>query len=211
VEEIQAAVYEANADGGKWCMAHAQGTQGIKNALIAGVKSIEHGIWLDEEAVAMMKERNVYLVPTLVAPVQVLRQAERDPSSMPPWGVEKSKRVIVDHQASFRLAVQSGVKIAMGTDSGVGPHGENAEEITLMVQNGMAPMDAIVATTSRAAELLRLEDQIGTVEVGKLADLILVDGDPLSDIGLLQDRNRITLVMKDGQVYKDLSRAAVPV
>lgn len=211
VEEIEAAVYEAKADGGKFCMAHAQGTQGIKNALLAGVKSIEHGIWLDDEAISMMKERDAYLVPTLVAPVQVLRQAERDPNSMPPWGVEKARKVVVDHQASFRRAVEAGVKVAMGTDSGVGPHGENAEEITLMTQNGMAPMEALLATTIRAAELLGMQDEIGTVEAGKLADLVLVEGDPLEDITVLQDRKRIVMVMKDGQVYKDLTRQAVPV
>jgi imidazolonepropionase-like amidohydrolase len=209
VEEIAAAVYEARADGEKWCMAHAQGTQGIKNALLAGVKSVEHGIWLDDEAIAMMKERDSFLVPTLVAPVQVLRQAERNPASMPPWAVEKATKVIVDHQASFRRAVEAGVNIAMGTDSGVGPHGENAEELALMVENGMSPMQALLATTIRAAELLRMQDRIGTVEPGKLADLVLVDGDPLDDIGVLQDRNRIVMVMKAGAIYKDLSRQPV--
>jgi imidazolonepropionase-like amidohydrolase len=205
VEEIAAAVYEANADGGRRCMAHAQGTQGIKNALVAGIASIEHGIWLDDEAIAMMKERDVFLVPTLVAPAQVVRQAEQDPASMPPWAVEKARKVMADHQDSFRRAVEAGVKVAMGTDSGVGPHGDNAEEIALMVANGMSPMDALVATTSRAAELLRMQDQIGTVQSGKLADLILVDGNPLDDVTLLQDRDRVVMVMKDGYVHKDLA------
>lgn len=210
VEEIQVAVYEARADGDKWCMAHAQGTQGIKNALLAGVKSIEHGIWLDDEAIDLMKERDAYLVPTLVAPVQVLRQAERNPASMPPWAITKARDVITDHQDSFRRAVEAGVKVAMGTDSGVGPHGENAEELPLMARGGMSPMDVIVSTTSRAAELLRMHDQIGTVEPGKLADLILVEGDPLDDLTLLQGPENIVLVMKDGQVYKDLTRQRVP-
>lgn len=209
VEEIAAAVYEANADGGRRCMAHAQGTQGIKNALIAGIASIEHGIWLDDEALSMMKERGVFLVPTLVAPVQVVRQAERDPASMPPWAVEKSHKVMADHKDSFRRAVEAGVKVAMGTDSGVGPHGDNAEEIALMVENGMSPMDALVATTSRAAELLRMQEQIGSVESGKLADLILIDGNPLDDVTVLQDRDRIVMVMKDGYVHKDLARQPV--
>jgi imidazolonepropionase-like amidohydrolase len=207
VEEIAAAVYEANADGGKKCIAHAQGTQGIKNALLAGVKSIEHGIWLDEETIVMMKENDVFLVPTLVAPRQVIRQAERDPSAMPPWGVEKARHVVADHEASFRRAVESGVKIAMGTDSGVGPHGENAEEIALMVGNGMSPMETLVATTSRAAELLGMDHRIGTIAPGKLADLVLVDGNPLDDITVLQDPDRIVAVMKDGTLYKDIARA----
>lgn len=208
VEEIEAAVYEARADGDKKCMAHAQGTQGIKNAILAGVKSIEHGIWLDDEAIEMMKERDVYLVPTLVAPIQVIRQGERDPSSMPPWGVEKARMVAQDHLDSFRRAAAAGVKVAMGTDSGVGPHGENAEELAVMVEGGMTPMESIVATTSRAAELLRMQDQIGSIEPGKLADLILVDGDPLDDIRVLQ--GGVSFVMKDGQVVKDVTRVAEP-
>lgn len=209
VEEIETAVYEARADGDKRCMAHAQGTQGIKNAILAGVKSIEHGIWLDDEAIAMMKERDVYLVPTLAAPLQVIRQAEADPSSMPPWGVEKARQVVQDHMDSFRRAAAAGVNVAMGTDSGVGPHGENAEELALMVEGGMTPMEAIVASTSRAAVLLRMEDQIGGIEPGKLADLILVDGDPLDDITVLQ--HGVSLVMKGGQIVKDVTRVAEPV
>lgn len=204
VEEIEAAVYEARADGDKKCMAHAQGTQGIKNAILAGVKSIEHGIWLDDEAIQMMKDRDVYLVPTLAAPVQVIRQAERDPSSMPPWGVEKARQVVQDHMDSFRRAAAAGVKVAMGTDSGVGPHGENAEELALMVAGGMTPMESIIASTSRAAELLRMQNEIGTIAAGKQADLILVDGDPLADITVLQ--HGVSFVMKGGQVIKDVIR-----
>jgi imidazolonepropionase-like amidohydrolase len=206
VEEIEAAVYEARADGDKRCMAHAQGTQGIKNAILAGVKSIEHGIWLDDEAIALMKDRDVYLVPTLVAPLQVIRQAEHDPSSMPPWGVEKARQVVQDHMESFRRAAAAGVKVAMGTDSGVGPHGQNAEELALMVEGGMTPMETIISSTSRAAELLRMQDRIGSIEAGKLADLILVDGDPLEDITVLQ--GGVSLVMKGGQIIKDATRAA---
>jgi imidazolonepropionase-like amidohydrolase len=176
--------------------------------LIAGVASIEHGIWLDDEAIEMMKARDVFLVPTLVAPLQVIRQAEANPGSMPPWAVEKAKQVVKDHMDSFRRAVDSGVKVAMGTDSGVGPHGENAEEIEIMTQLGMSPMDAIVATTSRAAELLRMDGQIGTVRAGSLADLILIDGDPLADIAILRDVDRVVMVMKGGAVFKDQSGIA---
>ena len=129
IEEIAAAVAEGQAHGNIHVLAHAQGTQGIKNAIRAGCKSIEHGIWLDDEAIAMMKANDVYLVPTLVAPLQVLRRAEAHPGTMPEYAVQKSRAVIVDHQASFSRAVAAGVKIAMGTDSGVGPHGENAEEL----------------------------------------------------------------------------------
>ncbi len=202
-EEIAAAVDEGRAHGDIFVMAHAQGTRGIKNAIRAGVKSIEHGIWLDDEAIEMMIKHDVYLVPTLVAPVQVLRRAEANPGSMPEFGVRKSRQVIVDHQQSFRRAVQAGVKVAMGTDSGVGPHGENAEELALMVQNGMTPMQAIVATTHNAATLMRLGDEIGTLTPGKLADLILVNGDPLTNIEVLRPHDNIVLVMQRGDIVKN--------
>ncbi len=203
VEEIAAAVDEGHAHGDIQVMAHAQGTRGIKNAIRAGCKSIEHGIWLDDEAIDMMKAHDVYLVPTLVAPVQVLRRAEANPGSMPEYGVRKARQVIQDHQASFRRAVTAGVQIAMGTDSGVGPHGENAEELALMVECGMTPMQAIVATTHTAATLMKLDGEIGTVAPGKLADLILVSGDPLADIHLLQDHDNIRLVVQGGQIVKN--------
>lgn len=207
VAEIEAAVYEARAAGGKHCMAHAQGTQGIKNALAAGVRSIEHGIWLDEEAIALMKNLDVFLVPTLVAPHQVVRKAGQDGGAMPPWGTKDAHRVLADHAQSFHLAYQAGVKIAMGTDSGVGPHGQNAEELALMVSHGMTSMDAILSTTSRAAELLGIQDSLGSIEPGKIADILLVDGDPLTDISVLRDTMKISMVMKDGQVFKDLARS----
>jgi imidazolonepropionase-like amidohydrolase len=190
-------------------MAHAQGTNGIKNALRAGVKSIEHGIWLDDEAIDLMLKNDVYLVPTLVAPMQVIRRAEADPSSMPEYGVRKSRMVIKDHQQSFRRAVEAGVKVAMGTDSGVGPHGQNAEELTLMVRHGMTPMQAIVATTHNAAVLMKLGHEIGTVEAGKRADLILVNGDPLADITVLQPHENIVLVMQGGDLVKNRARERV--
>jgi imidazolonepropionase-like amidohydrolase len=199
-EEIAAVVYEAHA-AGKTVMSHAQATQGIKNAVLAGVESIEHGIYLDEEACAQMKQRGTYLVPTLIAPLWVLRRAEKDPSSIPPYAVRKSKEVIEAHRRSFRLAVESGVKIAMGTDTGVGPHGTNAEEIALMVENGMTPLQAIVATTRTAAECARVDRLVGTVAPGKRADIIGVRGDPLANIGLFKDPASVAFVMKDGVVH----------
>lgn len=207
VPEIEAAVSEARAGGGKPCMAHAQGTQGITNAIVAGVRSIEHGIWLDEEAISLLQKHDVYLVPTLVAPLQVIRQSERDGSEMPSWGVEKARTVIDDHAQSFRRALESGVTIAFGTDSGVGPHGQNAEELELMVECGMSPMDALVSATSSAARLLGIDARLGSVEPGKIADLLLVDGDPVAAIGVLRDTNNITMVMKDGEVFKDSTRS----
>lgn len=200
-EEIAAAVYEAHA-AGKTVMAHAQATQGIRNAVVAGIESIEHGIYLDEEICAEMKKRGTYLVATLIAPLWVLRRAEKDPGSVPPYAVRKSKEVIVAHRRSFRMAVESGVRIAMGTDTGVGPHGTNAEEIALMVENGMTPMQAIVATTRTAAECARVGHLVGTIEPGKRADLIAVRGDPLADVGLFKDPGSVAFVMKDGVVHK---------
>lgn len=203
VEELHAAVEEGHAHGNIEVMAHAQGTNGIKNAIRAGVKSIEHGIWLDDEAIEMMKACDVYLVPTLVAPLQVIRAAERKPGSLPPTMVQKAMQVVEDHQASFTRAVSTGVKIAMGTDSGVGPHGENAEELALMVNGGLTPLESITATTQSGARLLKIDEEVGTLETGKRADVIVVDGDPLHDIGVLQDRDRIVLVVQDGHIVKN--------
>lgn len=200
--EIDVMVEEAAA-AGKTCMSHAQGTQGIKNAVRAGVESIEHGIWLDDEVIADMKRRGTFLVPTLVAPLWVLRRAEKEPGSVLPQSVRKTKEVIDDHRASAARAIAAGVRIAMGTDSGVGPHGTNAEELQRMVECGMTPMQAIVATTKTAAECIHMQRDIGTIEAGKYADLLLVDGDPLSDIALLQDRARLALIMQGGRIHRD--------
>jgi imidazolonepropionase-like amidohydrolase len=198
VDEIAVAVYEAAAQD-KRCMAHAQSTQGIKNAVEAGVTSVEHGIFLDDEAIEMMVRRGVYLVPTLVAPMAVIEEAEARPGQLPPYALEKSRQVLVAHRDSFRRAVQAGVKIAMGTDTGVGPHGTNARELGLMVEHGgMTPMQTIVASTRSAAELLRLDDRLGTLAPGKLADVLVVDGDPLADVRVLERRERLALILQGG-------------
>jgi imidazolonepropionase-like amidohydrolase len=200
-DEIAAIVYEARA-AGKTVMAHAQATQGIKNAVVGGISSIEHGIYLDEEVIEEMKRRGTWLVPTLVAPLWVVRRAESDPTSVPPYALRKAREVIGDHQASFRLAVERGVRIAMGTDTGVGPHGSNAEELERMVEGGMSPMQAIVATTKSAAECMRIAHLTGTLEVGKRADVLGVAGDPLADIRVLQDKAKLALIVRDGQIFK---------
>lgn len=196
-EEIAAIVYEAHA-AGKTVMSHAQATQGIRNAVLGGIESIEHGIYLDEETALEMKKRGTFLVATLIAPLWVLRRAAKDPASIPPYAKRKAEEVVEVHQRAFRMAVELGVPIAMGTDTGVGPHGTNAEEIALMVEHGMTPMQAIVASTKTAAECARVAHLVGTVEPGKRADLIGVRGDPLSDIALFKDPRRIELVVKDG-------------
>jgi imidazolonepropionase-like amidohydrolase len=200
-EELAVMAYEARA-AGKTCMAHAQGTQGIKNAIEAGVESIEHGIYVDDETISMMKQRGTFLVPTLVAPVWVKRHAERMPGSILPQSLRKTEAVMEDHKRNIGIAIKSGVRIAMGTDSGVGHHGSNAEELLLMVEAGMTPMQAIVASTKTASECVHMERNIGTLEPGKLADLLLVDGDPLDDIGILGDKGRLALIMQGGRAHK---------
>lgn len=203
VDEIRVAVEEAAAQG-KRCMAHAQSNQGIKNAINAGVASIEHGIYLDDEAIAMMLERGVYLVPTLVAPQDVVGAAEANPGKLPDYAIEKAKQVIEAHRRSFRMAVEAGVKIAMGTDTGVGPHGGNARELELMARfGGMSAMQAITASTRTAAELLRLDSQTGALAAGQLADILVVDGDPLADLGALAQPEKIALVVKSGAAARN--------
>ncbi len=193
LDELRVCVAEARA-GGLEVMAHAQGTDGIKNAVRAGIRSIEHGVYLDDEAISMMIEAGTWLVPTLVAPQGVLAAAEAG-AAMPEAAVRKAREGIEAHRDSFQRAAAAGVRIAMGTDSGVTPHGENLRELALMAEGGMKPEDVLVATTSSAAELLGLEGELGTVEPGKRADLVLVEGDPF-DFRRLPDAVRA--VWKDG-------------
>ena len=201
LEELKVIVEEARFRKGVRVMAHAQGAEGIKQAVRAGIHSIEHGIFLDDEAIDLMKENGTFLVPTLLAPVSVLELAEE--SGMPDSAVEKSKGVIEIHKESVTKAHKAGVKIAMGTDAGVMPHGLNLRELELMTDVGMTPMEAIVATTKTAAECLGWEDKVGTLEKGKLADIVIVKGNPLEDIASLADTDTIQYVVKDGKVEKD--------
>ncbi len=210
IEEIATAVYEAAAQE-KRCMAHAQGSEGIKNALLAGVASIEHGIYLTDELIDLMIEKDVYLVPTLIAPLAVVEFSNEHPDLLRPMMAAKAISVVESHQQSFRKAVEARVKIALGTDSGVGRHGVNGKELQLMVENGMTPMQAILASTSSAAQLLHLDDRLGTLEVGKLADVIIVDGDVLSDIGKIADPTNVKLVLKEGRAAKNTLDVSVPV
>ncbi len=202
-EEIAIMVHEAHAHG-KTSMSHAQGTQGIRNAVECGVESIEHGVYLDEATAAEMVRRGIFLVPTLQAPLAVLRREEETPGSVLPQSLRKTREVLDVHSAAVRMAVDMGVKVAMGTDSGVGKHGANAEELRLLTENGMTPMQAIVAATKTASECVQMAGDIGTLEAGKLADLLVVDGDPLSDISVLEDRSKLLMIMQGGRAHKDL-------
>lgn len=201
LEELIAGVEEARK-AGRRTATHAQGTEGIKNSLWAGVNSIEHGFFLDDEAIELMVEMNAYLVPTLSAPHHIIRGGVK--GGVPRFAVEKSKAVMKRHFQSVRRAYKAKIPIAMGTDAGTpyNCHGENLKEMELLVKAGLTPMEAIVATTKTASEVLDLDKKIGTLEKGKVADLIVVDGNPLKDIGLLQKKDKILAIMKEGQFYK---------
>ncbi len=201
-EELETIVEEGQFRKGVKVMAHAQGAEGIKNAVKAGIHSIEHGIFLDDEAIDLMLENGTYLVPTLLAPVAVLETASE--KGMPDSAVQKSKEVIEQHKESFTKAYNAGVKIAMGTDAGVMKHGTNLRELGLMADGGMTPMDTIVASTKTAAECLGWEAKVGTLEAGKLADIIVVKGNPLEDIYSLADNETVQVVLKDGKVEKNI-------
>ena len=202
-EELEVFVQEAAYRRGVKVMAHAQGAEGVKNAVRAGIHSIEHGIFLDDEAVELMLEKGTFLVPTLLAPVAVIEIAE-SAGTMPEYGVRKAREIIEYHVESIGRAYKAGVRIAMGTDAGVMPHGTNLRELNLMCGLGMSPMESLVVSTRVAAECLGMDEQIGTLEPGKLADLIVVGADPLEDVRILEDNDNVLLVMKDGQVLKDI-------
>ncbi|MEM7132022.1 MAG: amidohydrolase family protein [Chloroflexota bacterium] len=202
VEELEAMVQEAAYRRGVKVMSHAQGVEGVKNAIRAGIHSIEHGIFLDDEAIEMMLNAGTFLVPTLLAPLAVIEQAEAY-GTMPEYGVRKARETIEIHSESIAKAYAAGVTIAMGTDAGVMPHGTNLRELGLMCNIGMSPMESIVATTKVAATCLGWQDRIGTVEAGKLADIVVAATDPLADIRSLEKTENITVVMQGGRVLKD--------
>lgn len=193
-EELAAAVAAANRAERK-VAAHAHGNQGIREAVVAGVHSIEHGSILDRATVSMMKQRGTFLVPTVYVGKAV--EAQADAGVLSDESAAKAREIAPKMRKSFRLAYDGGVKIALGSDAGVFPHGDNGKEFTTMVELGMSEMDAIVAGTSRAAELLGV-DNVGTIEAGKLADLVVVGGDPLTDITVLESPQ---MVIKGGVIH----------
>lgn len=198
VDELRAAVDEARHHG---CpvAAHAHSARGMKNAVQAGVNSIEHATLMDDDARAMMKARGVYMVPTLSA-LATTAACGRG-CGIPPSAMEKAKSMVTRHEQSFKKAHTNGLAIALGTDAGTpfNYHGDNAQELERMARLGMTPMEALIAATSSAARLLGIDRERGTIEVGKVADLLIVEGNPVRRIDLLMKTNRIAGVMRGGQ------------
>jgi len=200
-DELAAGVEEAHK-AFRVVGAHAQASDGIKNAIRAGVDSIEHGVWLDEEAIELMVQRGTYLVATLIAPY-LISKGGLD-AGIPAFAVAKSDRVLQDHMASFERAVKAGVRVAMGTDQGtpLSRPGENAQEIVRIAEHGLSPGAAIMAATKWASELLRIDGETGNLRPGLAADILVVDADPLGDLTVLTQDERIRAVLKGGEVVR---------
>lgn len=196
-EELRAVVATAK-DYGMIVAVHAHGTEGIKRAVLAGVDSIEHGTFMDDEVIQLMREKGTYWVPTNMAGEWVAKKAE-EKGYFPEIVRPKAAAIGPQIRVTFRKAYAAGVKIAFGTDSGVSPHGENAHEFELMVEGGMPPMEAIQSATLTAAKLLRIDDRLGTIEAKKIADMVAIKGDPLEDIAVMR---QVAFVMKEGVVFK---------
>ena len=201
VEELKAMVGEARARK-TVVMAHAEGTEGIKNAVRAGIWSVEHGSMLDEEAIEMMLEAGTFMVPTLFVAEDIKQRGKE--IGLTDVAMEKARTNAQVHHESFTKAVAAGIKLAMGTDClDDVSHGKNAKELEYMVHYGMRPMQAIVAATKTSAQVCRIADKVGTIENGKLADILVVDGNPLDDITVLQNSENLLMVMKEGKTYVD--------
>jgi imidazolonepropionase-like amidohydrolase len=195
-EELDTVVSEA-AMWGKKVAAHAHGTEGIKRAARAGVASIEHGGLIDEEGVQLLKQKGIYLVPDIYTDEYIL--AEADHLGLPPKMIEKEKELRKHQLVNWKRAIAAGVKLAFGTDAGVYPHGQNAHQFKSLLELGLTPAQVIRMATVNAADLLGWSDRVGTLTPGHFADLIAVDGDPLTDVTELE---RVRFVMKGGVVVK---------
>jgi imidazolonepropionase-like amidohydrolase len=205
-DEVRAIVDTAHA-AGKPVMSHAYGGEGVKICLDAGVDSIEHGAALDDALIEQMARQGTWLVPTFTVLRKVLELGAHTPSPLPEYMPRKAHTLVEQQRTSFRKALDAGVKIAMGTDAGGFGHGKNAGELKYMVEAGMTPMQAIVASTRMGAQCMGLGDEVGVLRAGMLADLLVVDGDPLHDVRILEDRDRLRLIMKDGAIVKSTLRA----
>jgi imidazolonepropionase-like amidohydrolase len=195
-EELEAIVATAK-DYGMHTAAHAHGKEGIIRAVNAGITSIEHGTLMDNEVMQLMVDKGTYYVPTLSAGLFVAEKA-KTPGYFPAIIVPKAISIGSKLQATFGEAYRAGVRIAFGTDSGVSPHGDNANEFIYMVDAGMPAVEALLSATAVNAELIGRADELGTIEAGKLADIIAVPGNPLSDISVM---TKVSFVMKDGTIY----------
>jgi imidazolonepropionase-like amidohydrolase len=202
LEEVQAIVDTAHA-AGKPVMSHAYGGEGVKICLEAGVDSIEHGAALDEDLIEQMVRQGTWLVPTFTVLRKIVQLGQQEPCPIPEY-IPRKARTLLDQQAvSFQRALAAGIKMALGTDAGGFGHGQNAVELGYLVDAGMTPMQAIVAGTKMGAQCMGLGDEVGTLREGMLADLLVVSGDPLLDVTVLQDRARLRLIMKDGAIVKN--------
>jgi len=197
MEELEAIVATAK-DYNFITAAHAHGSEGMKRAVLAGINTIEHGTFMTEEIMDLMIEKGTYLVPTLTAGASILENTEIE-GYYPEIVVPKIKEIGPHGMGTFAKALEKGVKMLFGTDAGVFPHGNNAREFVLMVEGGMKPLHAIQCATIEPAALFGYENNLGSIEVNKLADIVAVDADPLVDISVLRN---VTFVMKDGVVYK---------
>jgi len=196
LEELTAAVDEAHARGLK-VASHAHGTVGIRNALLAGVDTIEHASILDDETIALAKEKGAYLSMDIYNTEYTLAEGEKN--GVLPESMDKEREISKIQRASFTAANKAGVKMVFGSDSGVYPHGDNPKQFSRMVQFGMTPLQAITAATSSAADALGKTGMLGCLDVGCAADMVAVSGDPLKDISILE---QVDFIMKDGHIYK---------
>jgi imidazolonepropionase-like amidohydrolase len=198
--ELIAIIATAN-DYGLWTAAHAHGKEGMKRAVIAGINSIEHGTYMDQEVMDLMKARGTYYVPTIMAGDWVAKKA-KIPNFFPALVKPKAEKIGPQIQSTFAMAYKAGVKIAFGTDSGVSAHGDNWQEFILMTDAGMSNKDALKSATIETAKLLRVEDKLGQIKPGMLADIIAVQNNPIEDISTVKN---VSFVMKDGVIYKQNS------
>ena len=198
--ELIAIIATAN-DYGLWTAAHAHGKEGMKRAVLAGINSIEHGTYMDQEVMDLMKARGTYYVPTIMAGDWVAKKA-KIPNFFPALVKPKAEKIGPQIQSTFAKAYKAGVKIAFGTDSGVSAHGDNWQEFILMTDAGMSNKDALKSATIETAKLLRVEDKLGQIKPGMLADIIAVQNNPIEDISTVKN---VSFVMKDGVIYKQNS------